>query len=204
MNRHSDLLRCLGPKPPPIPEVQEPKKTGRITALDRLHAMCRADRTRALHGYSPPPDHQPAPYPSDDIIYNRDRHYVVRHGDTVTKYTTFRDGLAGAKDHPNEALAPRFVKVHTTIPVPTVVSSDWGRITVEYVEGQMLQQPWPVMSSEQRATVRDELRGYIAQPRALRYKPHAADAGDYGDDAKPLIGRFDSQGVLLPSIFARS
>ena len=176
-----------------IPETLEPLKTGRITALDR---------TRALYGDSPPPNRTPAPYPSGDVVYNRDRRYIVHHRDTVTNYSTFRDGLADAKDHPNEALALRFVKAHTTIPVPAVVSSDWDRIAMEYVEGQTPQQAWPVMSSEQHATVLDQLRGYIAQLRALRYIPHAAD-GD-GNDANPPIGRLDGQGVLVPSILSRS
>jgi hypothetical protein len=30
----------------------------------------------------------------------------------------------GVNDHPNEAVALRFVKTYTTIPVPEVISSD--------------------------------------------------------------------------------
>ena len=79
----------------------------------------------------------------------------------------------GAKDHPNEVLALRFVKANTTVPVPNVVSSDWDRITMEYVEGQTLQQAWPVLTSDQRSSILTELRGYIAQLRAISGKPSA-------------------------------
>ncbi|KAM0230514.1 hypothetical protein ACHAPO_009279 [Fusarium lateritium] len=105
--------------------------------------MREQDRIQALFGASPPPQRQPAPYPEGDILYHCNNRYLVRHGNTVTKYTTFSDGM-GANDHPNEAQVLRFVKEHTTIPVPEVISSDWDRITMEYVEGQTLQQAWPM------------------------------------------------------------
>ncbi|KAK0627107.1 kinase-like domain-containing protein [Immersiella caudata] len=117
--------------------------------------------------------------------------HIVRHGDngdTITKYTTFSYGM-GANDHPNEALALRFVKERTTIPVPKVISSDWDRITMEYVEGQTLQQAWPVLTDDQRSEILAELRGYIAQMRAL--------SGEY-------IGRLDGQGAVVPTIMTRS
>jgi tRNA A-37 threonylcarbamoyl transferase component Bud32 len=91
----------------------------------------------------------------------------------------------GANDHPNEAMALGFIKANTTIPVPNVVSSDWDRITMEYVEGQTLEQAWPVLTSEERSNIVVELRGYIAHLHAL--------PGIY-------IGRLDGQGVVLPSL----
>ncbi|KAK9444124.1 Protein kinase-like protein [Metarhizium brunneum] len=94
------------------------------------------DRTRALFGDSPPPKRQPAPYPEGDIIYNCNNRFVVRHGDTITKYTTFPHGF-GTHDHPNESLALRFIKEHTTIPVP------------------------------ERSEILAQLRDYIAQMRRL-------------------------------------
>ncbi|KAG9255085.1 kinase-like domain-containing protein [Emericellopsis atlantica] len=140
------------------------------------------DRIQALFGDSPPPRRQPAPYPEGDVLYRCNNRYLVRHGNNVTKYTTFPDGL-GAKDHPNEAQVLRFVKEHTTIPVPEVISSDWDRITMEYIEGQTLQQAWPVLTPEQRSDILAELSGYIAQMRAL--------GGIH-------LGRLDGQGVVVP------
>lgn len=95
----------------------------------------------------------------------------------------------GANDHPNEALALRVVKAHTTIPVPEVVSSDWDRITMEYVEGQTLQQAWPVLTPNQRSDIMAQLSGYIVQMRSL--------GGIH-------LGRLDGQGVVVPSIMTRS
>lgn len=83
----------------------------------------------------------------------------------------------------------RFVKEHTTIPVPEVISSDWDRVTMEYIEGQKLQQAWPVLTPDQRSDIVVQLRDYIAQLRAL---------------SGISIGRLDGQGVLLPCIMQRT
>lgn len=164
------------------------QKTSRLGALSRLQERMLQDRTQALFGDSPPPRRYPAPYPEGEIIYHCNDRYVVRHGDTITKYTTFPDGM-GANDHPNEALALHFIKTHTTIPVPEVISSDWDRITMKYIEGQTLQQAWPVLTPDQRSNILAQLSDYIAQMRALR--------GIY-------LGRLDGQGVVVPSIITRS
>ena len=150
--------------------------------------MMQRTQTEALYGQNPPPPRERAPFPEGDLIYCCNERYVVRHGDAITKYTTNPHGM-GARDHPNEASALRFVKAHTTIPVPQVISSDWDRITMEYIEGQTLQQAWPVLTPDQRSAILDQLRDYIAQMRAL--------GGDH-------VGRLDGQGVLLPSIMMRS
>ncbi|KID82138.1 Protein kinase-like domain protein [Metarhizium guizhouense ARSEF 977] len=154
----------------------------------RIQQRMAQDRTRALFGDSPPPERQPAPYPEGDIIYNCNNRFVVRHGDTITKYTTFPHGF-GTHDHPNESLALRFIKEHTTIPVPEVISSDWDRITMEYIEGQTLKEAWPTLTLDQRSEILAQLRDYIAQMRRL--------GGIY-------LGRVDGQGVVVPSIFTRS
>lgn len=153
-----------------------------------MEEMKNRERTIALYGDSPPPPRQPAHYPDGEIIYRCDKRYVVRHGDTITKYTTYGHGM-GANDRPNEAMALDFIKANTTIPVPKVVSSDWDRISMEYVQGQTLEKAWPILTSEERSNILVELRGYIAQLHAL--------PGIY-------IGRLDGQGVVLPSIFTRS
>ncbi|KAK5636659.1 hypothetical protein RRF57_012371 [Xylaria bambusicola] len=63
----------------------------------------------------------------------------------------------GATDHPNEAAVLRFIKTNTTIPVPEVFSSDWGRVTMEYVDGQTLKQAWPVLTPDQRSDILDQV-----------------------------------------------
>lgn len=150
--------------------------------------MRNKDRTQALYGDSPPPPRQPAPYPEGDVIHHILDRYVVRHGDHVTKYTKSPHGM-GLNDHPNEAVALGFVKKYTTIPVPEVISSDWDRITMEYVEGETLKQAWPGLTDDQRSGILTQLRGYISQMRAL--------GGIY-------LGRLDGQGVVVPSIMTRS
>ncbi|KAJ4316476.1 hypothetical protein N0V84_007832 [Fusarium piperis] len=189
LTRHPDLAKKL--VVPPHPSHERPQAvttTGRRSGLERLREMREKDRVEALFGDSPPPQRQPAPYPEGEIIYRCNNRYIVRHGDSVTKYTTFPDGL-GPRDHPNEAQVLRFVKEHTTIPVPEVISSDWDRITMEYIEGKTLQQAWPVLTPDQRSNILAELSGYIAQMRAL--------GGIY-------IGRLDGQGAIVPSILTRS
>lgn len=166
LDRHPDLAETLVAAQQPNHQRPDEGTTSRMGAFDRLKERMREDRRQALFGDSPPPPRQPAPYPEGDIIYKSFNRRVVRHGDTVTKYTTSGDGM-GANDHPNEALALRFVKEHTTIPVPEVISSDWDRITMEYVEGQTLQQAWPVLTPEQRSDIKAQLSDYIAQMRAL-------------------------------------
>ncbi|KAK4152943.1 kinase-like domain-containing protein [Chaetomidium leptoderma] len=189
LDRHPNLAKRLVVPPPPIPEFQQvkPEKGARLGALARMKEMTKQDRTKALYGDSPPPPRQPAPYPDGEIIYHCNNRYV---------YTTYGHGM-GAKDHPNEALALRFVKANTTIPVPEVVSSDWDRITMEYVDGQTLKQAWPVLTSDERSNIIAELRGYIAQLQTL---------GDISAGRLDgiSIGRLDGQGVVLPSIITRS
>ncbi|RSM00610.1 hypothetical protein CEP52_009052 [Fusarium oligoseptatum] len=74
-------------------------------------------------------------------------------------------------------------------PPPRQPAPDWDRITMEYVEGETLQQAWPGLTDDQRSGVLAQLREYISQMRAL--------GGIY-------LGRLDGQGVLVPSIMTRS
>ncbi|KAI0857616.1 kinase-like domain-containing protein [Xylaria cubensis] len=182
LNHHPDLVERM--VIPSLPSHVRPA----TVRLNRLQQRMEQDRRRALFGDSPPPPRQPAPYPEGDIIYQCVCRYVVLHDNKITKYTTHPDGM-GAADHPNEATVLRFVKANTTIPVPEVLSSDWDRITMEYIEGQTLKQAWPVLTPDQRSDILDQLRGYIAQLRALK---------------GTQLGRLDGQGVVVPSIMTRS
>ncbi|KAL1857518.1 hypothetical protein Daus18300_010276 [Diaporthe australafricana] len=186
LHRHPDLAgRLIEPSPP---KRHGPNDKRERRAGDRLRERMERDRTRAMFGDNPPPARQPAPFPDGDIIYHCNTRYVIRHGNTITKLTTYGHGF-GSNDIPNEALALRFIKAHTTIPVPEVISSDWDRVTMEYIEGQTLRQAWPVLTPSQRSEILTQLSNYIAQLRSLR--------GTY-------IGRMDGQGVVIPSIITRS
>ncbi|KAI0435704.1 kinase-like domain-containing protein [Xylaria telfairii] len=182
LHRHPDLAKRL--VIPPLPS--HIKST--TVRLNRLEQIMQQDRRQALFGDSPPPPRQPAPYPEGEIIYQCHTRYVVLHDNKITKYTTNPDGM-GATDHPNEAMVLRFIKANTTIPVPEVFSSDWDRITMEYIEGKTLQQAWSILTPDQRSDILDQLRGYIAQLRALK---------------GTQLGRLNGQGVVVPSIMMRS
>jgi phosphotransferase family enzyme len=95
----------------------------------------------------------------------------------------------GRRDHPNEAMALRFVKAHTSIPVPCVSSSDWDRVTMTYLEGETLHQAWPSLAADQQSGILAQLKGYISQLQRL--------GGIY-------LGRLDGQGVVVPSMMTRS
>lgn len=153
-----------------------------------MREMMVRDRRKALFGDFPPPPRQAAPYPEGEVIYHCDDRFVVRSGNTVTQYTTHPDGM-GVNPRPSEAMALQFVKDHTTIPVPEVISSDWDRITMEYVEGQTLKEAWPSLEPHQRSEILDQLKDYMAQMRSPK--------GLY-------LGRLDGQGVVVPSMMTRS
>lgn len=140
LDRHPNLAKTLTVAPPPSRMISGSDKTKRVGAFDRLKEKMQRDRTEALYGQNaPPPPREHAPFPEGDMIYQCNQRHVVRHGKAITKYTTSSDGM-GVNDQPNEASVLRFVREHTTIPVPEVISSDWDRVTMEYVEGQTLRQ----------------------------------------------------------------
>lgn len=99
------------------------------------------DRLTALFGDNSPPPRQLVSYPEGDIIHQYNGCYIVLYGygngHAVTKYTIHFYGI-GVNNQPNEALVLRFVKEYTIIPVPEVISSDWDRIIMEYIEGLIL------------------------------------------------------------------
>lgn len=181
LQRHPDLASRLI-------EPAAPERQGQTGKRDPLRERLQQHRTRAMFGDNPPPLRQPAPFPDGDILHHLYNRYVIRHGDTVTKLTTDVYGF-GVNDVPNEALALRFVKAHTTIPVPKLISCDWDRITMEYIEGQTLQQAWRTLTPSQRSGVLAQLSDYIAQMRSVR--------GIY-------LGRLNGEGVVVPSTVTRS
>ena len=188
LSRHTEVAEKLVPPPHPLAHHARVAAAAPTGAFARMKERMAQDRRKAMFGDSPPPEREPAPYPEGDIIHNLFHRYLVRHGNTLTKYTTHPDGM-GRHDTPNEALALSYIKEHTTIPVPQVISSSWDRVTMEYIEGQTLQQAWPVLTPTERSGILGQLRGYIKQLRAL--------SGMY-------VGRLNGEGALVPSIITRS
>ncbi|RKK70066.1 hypothetical protein BFJ69_g12179 [Fusarium oxysporum] len=135
----------------------------------RLQEMMRREKRIAIYGDSPPPPKTAAPYPEGEVIYKCTERYIVRHGNTVTKYAIHPDGM-GVNDKPNEALVLQFIKENTTIPVPEVISSDWDRIELEYIEGQTLKEAWPSLEPHERTCnigPAERLPGTTACPQGI-------------------------------------
>ncbi|KAL1844424.1 hypothetical protein VTK73DRAFT_2575 [Phialemonium thermophilum] len=167
----------------------QPQSAGSDTSVQRkrfsrLDELYRQERLRAALGDAPVELRVPGPPPEGVTIHQLRARSVIRHGDSVTKLTTSPLGIT-----PNEAAAMRFVRQHTSIPVPEVRGTDWDRITMEYVEGETLHDAWPKLGEEDKAAIRDQLRDYIQQLRSLQ--------GLY-------VGRLDGIPAQAPGLFQRS
>ncbi|GJE99455.1 hypothetical protein PsYK624_157190 [Phanerochaete sordida] len=81
-------------------------------------------------------------------------------GGLVLKYTSTTLGRRDA-----EAEALRYVREHTTIPVPRVYASVEGYATrfvlMERVKGDCLEAAWHKLDDTQRDAVVDQLRGFV-------------------------------------------
>ncbi|KAG6849900.1 hypothetical protein H0H93_003914 [Arthromyces matolae] len=75
-----------------------------------------------------------------------------------------------------EADTLRFIRKHTSIPVPWVAASaSYGKkafTLMKYIEGEALSDVWPDLNAQQRAHVIAQLRGFIAELRSLSRPPH--------------------------------
>ncbi|KAF2973274.1 hypothetical protein GQX73_g423 [Xylaria multiplex] len=96
------------------------------------------------------------------IIYDARNRRVVRNGDKVTKIVA----INGVRQ--SEAETMRFVREHTTIPVPRVYATTSKSITMDYVEGTSLDKAWDSLSDVDRVEIINQLRGYLEQMRAIK------------------------------------
>ncbi|KAI1423781.1 kinase-like protein [Xylaria sp. FL1777] len=96
------------------------------------------------------------------IIHDLRNRRVVRNGDKVTKIVA----LYGVKEA--EAEVMRFVREHTTIPVPRVYATTPKTITMDYIEGISLDKAWNDLSDVDRIEITNQLRGYLDQLRAIK------------------------------------
>ncbi|KAJ7027726.1 kinase-like protein [Mycena alexandri] len=95
---------------------------------------------------------------------------------------------SGILEGTNEAEVIRYVKKRTTIPLPQIVASATGVfdhfMVMKAIPGDPLDSVWPKMTEMQQASVIRQLRGIIAQLRALPPpNPHAI-SGLYGRKCK--------------------
>ncbi|KIY44663.1 kinase-like protein [Fistulina hepatica ATCC 64428] len=96
-----------------------------------------------------------------------------------TRITWFPFGLLlkiGQADIGLEADTLRFIRHHTSIPVPRVIASathgEYAYTLMEHVKGLPLEGVWPSLDAQQRASVVAQLRDFVGQLRHLRPPPH--------------------------------
>ncbi|RWA05958.1 hypothetical protein EKO27_g9140 [Xylaria grammica] len=132
------------------------------------------------------------------VIYEVRCRRVVRNGDTVTKIVA----LNGVKE--SEAEAMRFVREHTTIPVPRVYATTPKSITMEYIEGVSLDKAWNSLSDADRVGIITQLRGYLDQLRAIKGsyigglgRTPAIDERRFSDEGGPFESEAEWNDFLL-------
>ncbi|OTA94094.1 hypothetical protein M434DRAFT_394996 [Hypoxylon sp. CO27-5] len=87
-----------------------------------------------------------------------------------------------------EAETMRFVRQHTSIPVPEVYNaykdeeSGHTRIIMEFVEGVELEEAWDKYSDAEKELVIDQLRSYMAELRQIKGSFIGAIDGSWCDD----------------------
>ncbi|KAI1171096.1 kinase-like protein [Nemania sp. FL0916] len=120
---------------------------------------------------------------SGTVIYELFSRKVIRHGDRVTKINP--RGI-----NPSEAEVMRYVRGHTTIPVPQVHATTSTSITMDYIEGATLRDTWNNLSDAERATVSSQLRDYLNQLRAIK----GSYIGSFGGGPAVDSRRFSFEG----------
>ncbi|KAF3025145.1 hypothetical protein E8E14_014714 [Neopestalotiopsis sp. 37M] len=94
------------------------------------------------------------------LLRNVGPRQVVQHDDKVTKFLPEGTGQT-------EAVTMRFVREHTSIPVPYVHESTDTTITMEFIEGVTLEKAWNTLSDEERSNISIQLRDDIEQMRNM-------------------------------------
>ncbi|KAI0905956.1 kinase-like protein [Ustulina deusta] len=132
------------------------------------------------------------------IIHERGNRRVVRNGDKVTKIVA----LYGLKK--SEAEAMRFVRKHTTIPVPRVYATTSKTITMDYIEGIGLDKAWNSLSDVDRVEITNQLRSYLDQLRAIKGsyvggvgRTPAIDERRFSDEGGPFESEAEWNDFLL-------
>jgi serine/threonine protein kinase len=117
-------------------------------------------------------------------IYGRTgSHRVYR----LTKSTAVKFGI---KARSYEAATMRYIRQHTSIPVPDIfdvwMQEDGSPVIVmEWVNGKTLDTAWPMLSLEDKQLIANQLKRYLDELRTLRQP----------DDMEGWIGSYDRQPV---------
>lgn len=116
---------------------------------------------------------------------------------------------------PDEAEALRYVRQHTTIPVPRVYASvngyGYNFILMEKIEGRCLSAVWKQLTERQRDDILIQLQGYIAQLRSLP-SPYgnricSADGGPVWDlriTCSQRVGPFEDEASFNDTLIDRA
>lgn len=90
----------------------------------------------------------------------------------------------GPTFEPHEISNLRSVAANTTIPVPKVHDVHWedGKVAgmvMDYMPGKPLNKVWKTLTSDEKQSITDDLRGYVSQLRNLKGSPYigAIDGG---------------------------
>uniref|UniRef100_A0A8H7K1C6 Aminoglycoside phosphotransferase domain-containing protein n=1 Tax=Bionectria ochroleuca TaxID=29856 RepID=A0A8H7K1C6_BIOOC len=117
---------------------------------------------------------------SEDVLKEYPGRRIVRIGEFVIKYSTYVSL--------NEGHTIRFIKEHSTIPVPEVYAiysnpkenshRPTNYIIMEHMPGESLQSCWSTLDDEAKNKIADQLRTYFVQ---LRNIPHQGYFGVVGN-----------------------
>ncbi|CAG9947158.1 unnamed protein product [Clonostachys rosea f. rosea IK726] len=117
---------------------------------------------------------------SEDVLKEYPGRRIVRIGEFVIKYGTYVSL--------NEGHTMRFIKEHSTIPVPEVYAiysnpkenshRPTNYIIMEHMPGESLQSCWSTLDDEAKNKIADQLRTYFVQ---LRNIPHQGYFGVVGN-----------------------
>jgi serine/threonine protein kinase len=117
----------------------------------------------------------------------------------------------GTRVRITEAKTMEFIAANTTIPVPRVLDTftynGTPYIIMEYVEAFVLEDVWPKMTTEEKLSCMDQLKGYLQQLRELICpepgKVQAVDGSGCWDDRLNVgeFGPYDSHEEFNAAVF---
>ncbi|KAI9829930.1 MAG: hypothetical protein M1819_005902 [Sarea resinae] len=102
---------------------------------------------------------------TEHVIHSSFDRVITRKGDTAVK--------SGPDVRASEAITLQFIAQNTDIPVPRILSEPVTRdgitsFTMEYVDGQPLQDLWPDLTDEHKLTIQSQLRKIVNELRAIK------------------------------------
>lgn len=118
------------------------------------------------------PSKVPIEVTDDDIAKGVVLHSFPNSARKVVKVSSDMVVKLGPDVHMAEAISMKFIRDHTTIPVPKVLNTyerdGYRYIIMEFVEGKLLKNIWPTLSRDNKSVILSELKDYISQIRKIR------------------------------------